>query len=175
MRLNQLFLWGSQRCVWFDAGVWVSAVLITHPECIMALISQTCYVVTRSELQRMVNNFQNNSTGFIYSCQHKYSSAGTCCWGGGIQMPFSRWAGYNGAIVDVNVGRTSCETWELDVGAGHFYPELETVKMIYQHDQVMIFSRSKFLEALKLHPNIFACSQFSLKCPPVWQAADNFV
>ena len=77
MRLNQLFLWGSERCVWFEAGVWVSAVLITHSECIIALISQTCYVVTRSELQRIVNNFQNNSTGFIYSCQHKYSPAGT--------------------------------------------------------------------------------------------------
>ena len=58
-------------------------------------------------------------------------------------------AGHNGAIVDVNVGR--CSSWP-----GHFYPEPETVKMIYQHSQVMIFSRFKFPEALKVHPNIFA-------------------
>ena len=68
-------------------------------------------------------------------------------------------AGHNGAIVDVNVGRApSCRSW-----AGHFYPGPETVKMIYQHSQVMIFSRLKFLEALKVHPNIFAWLAILLK------------
>ena len=46
---------------------------------------------------------------------------------------------------------------------GHFYPGPETVKMIYQHSQVMIFSRFKFPEALKVHPNIFAWLAILLK------------
>ena len=48
--------------------------------------------------------------------------------------------------------------------------------MIYQHSQVMIFSRFKFPEAYKVHPNIFAWLAILLKVSDsVWQAADNFV
>ena len=52
----------------------------------------------------------------------------------------------------------------------------ETVKMIYQHSQVMILSRFKFPEAYKVHPNIFAWLAILFKVSDsVWQAADKFV